>query len=134
VVPDPVDSTAYTQLVKDQSTLPLMFILGWCADFPHQQNWLTTVFHSGSLSRTGWKNADFDRLVKEADQDPNVATADAKYLQASRLLSQEAAAAWLYYGTGLRLMKPWVKGVTSTAIDAQLGQFRLHEIYVTKKG
>lgn len=134
VVPDPVDSTAYTQLVKDPATLPLMFILGWCADFPHQQNWLTTVFHSGSLSRTGWKNAEFDKMVKEADQDTDKARADATYQKASRILSGEAAAAWLYYNAGVRLQKPWVKGVTSTAIDAQFGQFKLHEIYVTKKG
>ena len=134
VVPDPVDSTAYTQLVKKPETLPLMFILGWCADFPHQQNWLTTVFHSASLSRTGWKNDQFDSLVKKADQDTNKENADKTYLEASRILSKEAPAAWLYYNAGKTLTKPWVKGVTTTAIDAALGQFRLWEIFVTKKG
>jgi oligopeptide transport system substrate-binding protein len=134
VVPDPVDSTAYTQLVKKPETLPLMFILGWCADFPHQQNWLTTVFHSESLSRTGWKNAEFDKLTKEADQDTNKEKADQTYQTASRILSKEAPAAWLYYNAGKTLTKPWVKGVTTTAIDAALGQFRMWEIFVTKKG
>ncbi|MBI2773732.1 MAG: peptide ABC transporter substrate-binding protein [Chloroflexi bacterium] len=134
VVPDPVDSTAYTQLVKKPETLPLMFILGWCADFPHQQNWLTTVFHSTSLSRTGWKNDTFDKLTKQADQDTNKENADKTYQEASRILSSEAPAAWLYYNAGKTLTKPWVKGVTTTAIDAALGQFRLWEIFVTKKG
>lgn len=134
VVPDPVDSTAYAQLVKSPDTLPMMFILGWCADILHQQNWLTTVFHSGSLSRTGWTNAEFDRLTKEADQDPDEARAAATYLKASRLLSQEAPVAWLYYDAGKRLTKPWVGGITTTPIDASFGQFRLWEIFVTKKG
>ena len=134
VVPDPVDSTAYTQLVKKPETLPLMFILGWCADFPDQQNWLTTVFHSDSLSRTGWKNDQFNTLAKQADQETNKEKRDATYLQASKILSTEAPAAWLYYNASKNLIKPWVKGVTSTSIDAALGQFRMWEIFVTKKG
>ncbi len=134
VVPDPVDSTAYTQLVKSPDTLPLLFILGWCADYPHPQNWLTTVFHSGSLGRTGWSNAEFDRLTKQADQDPDEASAAATYLEASRLLSSEAPVAWLYYDAGKRLTKPWVGGITTTPLDASFGQFRLWEIFVTQKG
>jgi len=134
VVADPVDATAYTQLVKRQETTPLMFILGWCADFPDQQNWLTTVFHSSGISKTGWKNEKYDALVKQADQEPAKDRRDAMYLEASRMLSAEAPAAWLYYVSGKLLIKPWVKGVTTTALDSVLGQFRMWEIYVTKKG
>ena len=134
VVPDPIDSTAYAQLVKSPETLPLMFILGWCADYPHPQNWLTTVFHSGSLSRTGWTNPEFDQLTRQADQDPDEAKALETYQKASRILSREAPVAWLYYDAGKRLTKPWVGGITTTPIDATFGQFRLWEIYVTKKG
>jgi oligopeptide transport system substrate-binding protein len=133
VVPDPIDSTAYAQLVKSPDTLPLMFILGWCADILHPQNWLTTVFHSGSLSRTGWVNTEFDQLTKQADQDPDEARAMETYLKASRILSREAPVAWLYYDAGKRLTKPWVGGITTTPIDATFGQFRLWEIFVTKK-
>ena len=134
VVPDPVDSTAYTQLVKKQETTPLMFILGWCADFPDQQNWLTTVFHSSGIAKTGWKNDKYDDLVRQADQETDKAKRDGMYQEASRMLSQEAPAAWLYYVTGKILIKPWVKGVTTTALDSVLSQFRLWEVYVTKKG
>lgn len=135
LIADPVDSTVYTQLVKKQETLPLMFILGWCADYFHQQNWLTTVFHSSasSLGRTGWKNAEFDKLVKQGDVETSKDKADQLYLQASRILSQEAPAAWLYYSGGPLLLKPYVRGVTFTPLDAALGQLRLHEIYVTKR-
>ena len=47
VVLDPVDPTAYTALVKEPETTPQMFFLGWCADFPDPQNWLTAVFKTG---------------------------------------------------------------------------------------
>jgi oligopeptide transport system substrate-binding protein len=135
VIPDPVDSTAYTQLVKRLETTPLMFILGWCADFPDQQNWFTTVFHSTTtVSKTGWKNAKYDTLVRQADQEADKAKRDAMYQEAGRLLSQEAPAAWIYYVTGKVMIKPWVKGVTTTALDSILSQFRLWEVYVTKKG
>lgn len=135
VVLDPVDGTAYSQLVKRAETLPLLFQLGWCADFPDQQNWLTTVFHSDSesLSRTGWKNEEFDKLTRQADQESSKEKRDQTYLLASRIATREAPAAWLFYNASKFLMKPWVKGVTHTAIDAALGQFRLWEIYVTKK-
>ncbi|MBM4434592.1 MAG: peptide ABC transporter substrate-binding protein [Chloroflexi bacterium] len=134
-IPDPVDSTAYTQLVKKLETTPLMFILGWCADFPDQQNWLTTVFHSTStVAKTGWKNAKYDELVRQADRESDKAKRDQMYLDASRMLSAEAPAAWLYYVTGKIMIKPWVKGVTTTALDSVLGQFRMWEVYVTKKG
>lgn len=133
VVPDPVDSTAYTQLVKKLETTPLMFILGWCADFPDQQNWLTTVFHSTTtVAKTGWKNEKYDALVRQADRESDKARRDALYQEASRMLSAEAPAAWLYYVTGKILIKPWVKGVTTTALDSILSQFRLWEVYVTK--
>ena len=133
IVPDPVDSTAYTQLVKKQETTPLMFILGWCADFPDQQNWLTTVFHSNGIAKTGWKSDKYDTLVRQADQEPDKTKRDAMYQEASRMLSTEAPAAWLYYVTGKIMIKPWVKGVTTTALDSILSQFRMWEVFVTKK-
>ena len=36
VTPDPVDRTTFSQLVKKAETTPLLFSLGWCADYPDQ--------------------------------------------------------------------------------------------------
>lgn len=130
VVADPVDPTTFTQLVKQPATKPLLFILGWCADFPHQQNWLTTVFYKGSSIQTGWKNDEFDRLVRQADQELNGSVADETYLKASRVLSADAPAAWLVYAASKFLRKPWVGGATPNALDLPLRQW---EVYVTKK-
>lgn len=134
VTPDPVDSTTYTTLVKKAETTPLMFRLGWCADYPDQQDWLTTVFHSSSsVSHIGWKNKDFDTMVRQADADPNPESRDATYIKASKILSQDAAAAWWYYTATQYLKKPWVKGIQDTVMDFEYGIFDQIHIGVTAK-
>lgn len=134
VAPDPVDATTYTSLVKKPETTPLMFRLGWCADYPDQQDWLTTVFHSTStVTRTGYKNAEFDKLVRQADADPNPESRDKTYQQASRILSTDAAAGWWYYTATKYLRKPWLKGVQDTVMDFEIGIFDLVHIGVTGK-
>ena len=134
VAPDPVDATTYTSLVKKPETTPLMFRLGWCADYPDQQDWLTTVFHSQStVTHVGYKNATFDANVRKADADPNPESRDKTYQDASRQLSNDAAAAWWYYSATKYLRKPWLKGITDTVMDFEYGIFDLTHIGVTKK-
>ena len=134
VSPDPVDATTYTSLVKKPETVPLMFRLGWCADYPDQQDWLTTVFHSSStVTRVGYKNAEYDKLPRQADADANPESRDKTYLQASKLLSNDAAAAWWYYSATKYLRKPWVKGISDTVMDFEYGIFDLTAISVTKR-
>ena len=134
VSPDPVDATTYTSLVKKPETTPLMFRLGWCADYPDQQDWLTTVFHSTStVSHVGYNNPQYDSHVRKADADPSPESRDATYQQASRILSSDAAAAWWYYSATKYLRKPWVKGITDTVMDFEYGIFDQISIGVTKK-
>jgi oligopeptide transport system substrate-binding protein len=133
VTPDPVDRTTFSQLVKKPETTPLLFSLGWCADYPDQQDWLTTVFISNSsVTRTGYKNTQFDTLVKQADKEPDAKKRDDLYQQASRLLSKDAPVAFLYYSSTKYLLKPWVKGVTDTALDFEIGIFDLPSIQIQK--
>ena len=134
VAPDPVDATTYTSLVKKPETTPLMFRLGWCADYPDQQDWLTTVFHSSStVTHVGYKSPDFDKLVRQADADANPESRDKTYLQASQMLSKDAAAAWWYYSATKYLRKPWLKGVQDTVMDFEIGIFDQIHIGVTAK-
>ena len=134
MAPDPVDATTYTSLVKKPETTPLMFRLGWCADYPDQQDWLTTVFHSSStVTRTGYKNAEYDKLVRQADADPNPESRDKTYQSASKILSNDAAAGWWYYTAKKYLKKPWLKGVQDSVMDFEIGIFDLVNIGVTTK-
>ena len=134
---DPVDRTAYSNMLKSPATTPNLFILGWIADFPDAQNWLTTVWISKSgvsAGRTGYNNPQYDALVKAADRETDSAKREATYKQAGKILSQDAPAAWLYYDASKYIAKPWVKGVTNSSVDSVLSQFRLHQVFVTKKG
>jgi len=131
---DPVDATTFSQLVKKAETTPQLFALGWCEDYPDQQDWLTTVFHSSStVTRTGYKNPQFDKLVKDADKEPDPKKRDDLYVQASRLLSQDAPVAFYVYSATKYLRKPWFKGVTDSSLDFEIGIFRIVDIFVTKK-
>lgn len=128
---DPVDPTTYTQLVKKPETLPLMFMLGWCADYYDPQDWLTTVFSSkASTSNVGYKSQKFDDLVFAADKEPDPAKRDDLYQQAQQLLSQDAAAAWLYYDEQRILVKPYVKDFHLTSLGFETAVFT--DVYVTK--
>lgn len=132
---DPVDATTFSQLVKKPETTPQFFLLGWCEDYPDPQDWLTTVFHSSStVTRTGFKNAEFDKLTRDADKERDATKRAQLYQQASRLLSKEAPVAFLLWSATKYLRKPWVKGVTDSSLDFEMGIFKINEIYVTKKG
>ena len=48
---NPVDPTTYTALTKDIETSPLMFRLGWCADYPDPQNWLSVYWKTRRIWR-----------------------------------------------------------------------------------
>lgn len=135
VTPDPVDRTTYTQLVKKPETTPALFLLGWCADYPDQQDWLTTVFVSNStVTHVGWKNADYDKLVRQADKETDNKKRDDLYLQAQKVLTQDAPVAFLYFSSTKYLLKPYVHGVTDTALDFEIGIFDITNISVSKKG
>lgn len=131
---DPVDSTTLAQLTKRADTNPQFSFLGWCEDYPDPQDWLTTVFHSQStVIKTGYSNPDFDKLTRDADRERDPVKRLDLYQKASRLLSQDAPAAFLYYATAKYLKKPWVKGVTDSTLDFEYGIYRITDIYVTKR-
>jgi oligopeptide transport system substrate-binding protein len=129
---DPVDATTYSALVKKPETLPALFFLGWCADYYDQQDYLTTVFSSkASSGRVGYNSKAFDDLVFAADKEQDPKKRDDLYQQASRLLSQDAAVAFVYYDSTKLLQKPWVKSYSITPLGSEVDHWT--QVYVTKK-
>src|SRR5207247_9390007 len=92
---DPVQSTAYTALFKKGQDAPQLFFLGWCADFPDQQNWHSTVWATGGVSaaRTRYSSTSFDDLTKAADKEADATKRDSTYNQAGNQLSKDPPAA-----------------------------------------
>jgi len=116
---DPVEATTYTALTKDINTAPQMFILGWCADYPDPQNWLSVYWKTGAFGdRIGYANPDLDALLNSADTELDPATRADLYAQGQRLLTDGAPVAFMWNNVNAYLVKPWVSGIVKTPQDA----------------
>jgi oligopeptide transport system substrate-binding protein len=116
---DPVEPTTYTSLTKDIKTAPQTFILGWCADYPDPQNWLSVYWKTGAFGeRIGYSNKDFDALVNQADVELDPAKRMDLYAQAQKLLTDGAPVAFGWNNVNNYLVKPWVKGIVTTPQDS----------------
>jgi oligopeptide transport system substrate-binding protein len=108
---NPVEPTTYTALTKDIETSPHVFRLGWCADYPDPQNWLSVYWKTGGFGeRIGYSNPDFDALVNAADVELDPAKRADLYQQAQDLLLEDAPVAFMYNTKNHYLVKPWVMG------------------------
>lgn len=117
---NPVESTTYTALTKDVNTAPQMFILGWCADYPDPQNWLSVYWKSSSsfASRIGYASTDLDTLLNQADSTIDPTERMQYYADAQKMLTDTAPVAYMWNNVNAYLVKPWVKGVVQTPQDS----------------
>lgn len=116
---DPVESTTFTALTKDINTAPQMFILGWCADYPDQQNWLSVYWKTGAFGeRIGYSNPDLDAMLEQADVELDPTLRAQLYTDAQRLLTDAAPVAFMWNNVNAYLVKPWVSGIVKTPQDS----------------
>jgi oligopeptide transport system substrate-binding protein len=116
---NPVEPTTYTALTKDRETAPQMYILGWCADYPDPQNWLSVYWKTGAFGeRIAYSNLDFDALVDEADVTVDPARRAELYQEAQDLLVEGCPVAFMWNNVNSFLVKPWVKGLETTPQDS----------------
>ena len=116
---NPVEPTTYTALTKDRETAPQMFILGWCADYPDPQNWLSVYWKTGAFGeRIGYSNLDFDALVNEADVALDPVRRAELYKQAQDLLVDDCPGAFMWNNVNRYLVKPWVLNLELTPQDS----------------
>ncbi len=116
---DPVESTTYTALTKDINTAPLVYRLGWCADYPDPQNWLSVYWKTGAFGqRIGYSNPDFDALVDLADVELDPVKRAELYQQAQDVLMDSIPMAVMYNTLNHYLVKPWIKGIKTTPQDS----------------
>ncbi len=128
---DPVEGKAYTAMLKKQDTTPQMFYLGWCMDYPDPQDWYTTVFHSSAtVSHTGWKNAEFDRLTRAADGEQNPQRRNELYKQAAQILLDQSPVVFVANSVNSFLVSPKVKGWTSSPLDYYFSQSTIMDVYI----
>ncbi len=116
---NPVESTTYTALTKDINTAPQVFILGWCADYPDPQNWLSVYWKTGAFGeRIGYSNPQLDELLSQADStlDPNERLQ--LYDQAQKMLLDNAPIAVVWNNVNSYLVNPRITGIVQTPQDS----------------
>lgn len=88
-----------------------MFYIGWVADYPHPQDFLDVLFHSGADSNYGeYSNPEVDALLEEAAVEQDSSLSLALYQQAEQLLVEDVACLPLWFGQNYVLVKPYVTG------------------------
>lgn len=129
---DPVDPQTYAELTR--SNTPQLYSLGWCADYPDQQNWLSLFQTNGVLStRIGYSNPAFDALVRAADTTTDPVQRAALYADAQQILVDDAPVIFLNNDKTTLLVQAWVRGITNetiSPIDYWVGFYNLANLAI----
>ncbi|MER7493211.1 ABC transporter substrate-binding protein [Streptomyces pharetrae] len=87
------------QITENKMTGP--FRAGWQMDYPLIQNFLQPLYYTNGSSNDGkWSNAEFDKLVDEANAEDDTAAAVEKFQQAEEVVRDNMAAIPLWYQNG----------------------------------
>jgi oligopeptide transport system substrate-binding protein len=116
----PVEPTAFTAKQKDKASDLQMFLGGWCADYPDQQNWLSVYWKSTTTfaDRIGYVGKEFDGFIDQADVEGDPAKRSDLYQQAQDKLIDDSPVAFFWNNVNAYMVKPWVKGITTTPQDS----------------
>ena len=93
---------------------PQIYRMGWCADYPDENNWVLENFHTTkSLNNPKWSGPDaeeFDKLLDEAAASSDPAKRKELYFNAEKILCVDSAViAPIYYYTRVTCTKPYVE-------------------------
>ncbi|MDX3852467.1 ABC transporter substrate-binding protein [Streptomyces sp. AK02-01A] len=84
-----------------QKKLTGPFRAGWQMDYPLIQNFLQPLYYTNASSNDGkWSDAEFDRLVNEANAESDAKSAVRKFQQAEGVVRDRMAAIPLWYQNG----------------------------------
>jgi oligopeptide transport system substrate-binding protein len=121
-------SSYLTRLNEDPFDI---FRLGWGADYPHPNNFLTDLFTcSSGNNNMQYCNEQFDEYMRQAAVEPDLAKQVQIYNTAQELLVDDAPAIFISWGGRFSLLKPWVRGLIATPGDPTTGSFFYDQVSV----
>jgi len=99
---------------------PQVYRMGWCLDYPDENNWVLENFHTTkSLNNPKWSGpnaVEFDRLTEEAALASDPAKRKDLYFKAEELLTvTDAVIAPIYFYTTVVMTKSYVERTYSKA-------------------
>ena len=83
---------------------------GWIADYIDPTNFFTLLLSSAGNNRTGWKNADYDALLKAMEREPDDQKRYAIFEQANKMLSEAMPLMPIYYYSDINVVDPNIEG------------------------
>ncbi len=88
-----------------------MYFIGWIADYPHPQDFLDILFHTGVDNNYGeYSDPEVDALLEKAGVELDFDLSLALYQQAEQKLVDDAACVPLWFGQNHILVKPYIEG------------------------
>jgi oligopeptide transport system substrate-binding protein len=100
-----------------------IFRLGWGADYPHPNNFLTDLISCTSGNNNmGYCNPAVDALLAQAASKATLAEQVPLYNQAQQMVMADAPIIPQSFGGRFSLKKPWVQGLVVTAQDTNAGE------------
>jgi len=94
-----------------------LFDMGWIADYPHPQDFLDVLFHTGAENNYGeYSNHAVDALLDKAGIEADTVKSLEMYQQAEQMLVNDAAILPLWFGENYELVKPYVQGYEVNAM------------------
>ena len=117
-----IESTAWGPfLEKVYAGESLFFQNTWLTDYPDPDNWLYSLLDSSQFGELGnisrWSNEEFDRLVEEAQVEPDEQRRADLYRLAEGLAYEEAPWLLLFWRNNSTLVQPYVKGMAISTLD-----------------
>jgi len=98
-----------------------MYDMGWVADYPHPQDFLDVLFHTGAENNfSEYSNIEVDSLLDRAAVETDNAQSLALYRQAEKMLVDDAACLPLRFGQNYILVKPYVEDYELTPMGYPL--------------
>lgn len=100
-----------------------IFRLGWGADYPHPNNFLTDLISCTSGNNNmGYCNPAVDALLEQASSLANLEDQVPLYNQAQEMVMADAPIIPQTFGARFTLVKPWVQNLVLTAQDSNSGE------------
>ena len=102
----------------------------WIGDYLDPSTFLEMMITGGGNNQTGWGNAEYDRLIAEANATADQAKRYAAYQRCEQILIDECPIAPIYFYTRNNLVRPEVKGWYGNLLDIHM----LKGVYLDASG
>jgi oligopeptide transport system substrate-binding protein len=110
-----------------------IFRLGWGADYPHPNNFLTDLISCTSTNNNmGYCNEDVDDLLIQAAAEGELDAQVPLYNQAQEMVMADAPIIPQLYSQAFTLVKPWVQGFQPTSQDSNSGELFYYRTSITE--